>query len=171
MTRVRLITSREQASPEQLETFDHIAASRGGRMLRPYAAMMHRPQIARAAADLGAEIRYSSRLSDHDRELAILATAIERVCGFERDAHRPLAVEAGVDEATLAALDTEGSVDDGRDAILVDFVRSLCRNGAVGDATYESAIGLLGEERTVELAAVVGFYSMLATFMGAFELC
>lgn len=171
MTRVRLITSREEASPEQVETFDHIAASRGGRMLRPYAAMLHRPQIARATADLGAEIRYSSQLSDHDRELVILVTAIERVCGFERDAHRPLAVEAGVDEATLAALDADGAVDNGRDAMLVDFVRSLCRNGTVPDATYESVSDLLGEELTVELATVVGFYSMLATFMGAFELC
>lgn len=140
-------------------------------MLRPYAAMLHRPQIARATADLGAEIRYSSRLSDHDRELAILATAIERVCGFERDAHRPLAVEAGVDAATLTALDTDRSIEDGRDAVLVDFVRSLCRNGTVADPTYESTIGMLGEEQTVELAAVVGFYSMLATFMGAFDLC
>lgn len=171
MTRVRLIMSREEASTEQVEAFDHIAASRGGRMLRPYAAMLHRPQIARAAADLGAEIRYSSQLSDHDRELAILTTAIERVCGFERDAHRPLAVEAGVDDATLTALDTDGSVEDSRDAMLVDFVRSLCRNGTVTDETHQSVMDLFGEEQTVELAVVVGFYSMLATFMGAFELC
>jgi 4-carboxymuconolactone decarboxylase len=171
MTRVRLIESREETTPEQVETFDHIAASRGGRMLRPYAAMLHRPQIARAAADLGAEIRYSSRLSDHDRELAILTTAIERVCGFERDAHRPLALEAGVDEATLAALETDKSVEDPRDVVIVDFVRSLCRNGSVADATFRSVLDLLGEEQTVELAAVVGFYTMLATFMGAFELC
>ena len=171
MARVRLIESREDATPEQVDAFDHIAASRGGRMLRPYAAMLHRPEIARATADLGAAIRFTSLLCDHDRELVILTTAVERGCDFERDAHRPLAVTAGVDENTLAALDIGAPITDSRDSALVEFVRSLCRDGAVDDATHESVDGLLGEELTVETAAVVGFYSMLATFMGAFELC
>lgn len=171
MTRVRLIASRDEASPEQLEAFDHIAASRGGRMLRPYAAMLHRPDIARATADLGSVIRFSSQLSDHDRELVILTTAIERVCSFERDAHRPLAAEAGVDQATLASLESGSAVEKSRDAVIVDFVRSLCRTGTVDDVTHGSLVEQLGDEQVVEVAAVIGFYSMLAVFMGAFELC
>ena len=171
MSRVRLIESRADASPEQLETFDHIAASRGGRMLRPYAAMLHRPDIARATADLGSVIRFSSQLSDHDRELVILTTAIERVCSFERDAHRPLAADAGVEPATLTSVDEGTAVDDRRDAVIVDFVRSLCRVGKVDDVTHQSLVDMVGDEQVVEVAAVVGFYSMLAVFMGAFELC
>lgn len=140
-------------------------------MLRPYAAMLHRPDIARATADLGSVIRFSSQLSDHDRELVILTTAIERVCSFERDAHRPLAADAGVEPATLTSLDEGTAVDDRRDAVIVDFVRSLCRVGKVDDVTHQSLVDMVGDEQVVEVAAVVGFYSMLAVFMGAFELC
>ena len=96
MPRVRMIEEREDTSPSQVEAFDHIAASRGGRMIRPFAAMIHRPQIARAAADLGAVIRFESTLSDHDREVVICTTAIERDCPFEWESHTPIALKAGV---------------------------------------------------------------------------
>ena len=102
MPRVRMIEEREDTSPSQVEAFDHIAASRGGQMIRPFAAMIHRPEIARAAADLGAVIRFESTLSDHDREVVICTTAIERDCPFVWESHTPIARRAGV--ATRSAL-------------------------------------------------------------------
>ena len=91
MPRVRMIEEREDASPSQVEAFDHIAASRGGLMIRPFATMIHRPEIASAAADLGAVIRFESTLSDHDREVVICTAAIERDCPFEWESHTPIA--------------------------------------------------------------------------------
>jgi len=166
-----MIDTRSEATDTQVEVFDHISSSRGGRMLRPYAAMLHRPEIARMTADLGSVIRFSSRLSDRDRELVIAATAMERACRFEWDAHRPLAVEAGVSASTMEAVGAGTPVTDVRDSHLVEFVRSLCRTGAVDDARFEAVSDLLSDEETVEVAAVVGFYSMLAIFMSAFEIC
>jgi 4-carboxymuconolactone decarboxylase len=170
MARVRMIEEREDASPAQLDSFDHIAASRG-KMLRPFAAMLHRPEIARAAADLGAVIRYQSTLSDHDRELVICATAIERDCAFEWDSHSPIARSAGVSESTLEAVRLGDEVAHPSDAALVGFVRELSRTGRVSDATFEQARARLGEEGTVELAAMIGYYTMLAVFMNACEVC
>jgi len=72
MSRIPLIEERSEASPAQVEAFDHISATRG-KMLRPFAVMLHRPEIARAAGDLGAVVRYQSTLSDAERELAIYA--------------------------------------------------------------------------------------------------
>jgi len=171
MPRVRMIEEREDTSPSQVEVFDHIAASRGGRMIRPFAAMMHRPQIARAAADLGAVIRFESTLSDHDREVVICTTAIERDCGFEWESHTPIARSAGVSEATLKAIESGQSVEDGEDAVLVDFTRELCLAGKVTDAVFERAWARLDEEGTVELAAIIGYYTMLALFMNACDAC
>jgi 4-carboxymuconolactone decarboxylase len=170
MPRVPMIYEREEASAPQLETFDHIAASRG-KMIRPFAAMLHRPEIARAAADLGAVIRYQSTLSDHDRELVICTTAVERDCPFEWDSHSPIAREAGVAEATLESIRTGSEVADTDDAVLVDFVRELSRTGKVSEAGFERARDRLGEDGTVELAAIVGYYTMLAVFMNACEVC
>ena len=166
-----MIEERDQASAEQIEVFDHIAASRGGRMIRPYAAMLHRPEIARAAADLGAVIRFESTLGDRVREVAIVTTAIERACEFEWTSHRPLAMGAGVSEATLEAIRTGAPIEDSDDALIVNFARALCRDGVVDDVTFSSASGRLGEDGIVELAAVVGYYSMLALFMKACDVC
>jgi 4-carboxymuconolactone decarboxylase len=171
VARVALIEEREQATPSQLEVFDHIAASRGGQMIRPYAAMLHRPEIARATADLGAVIRFASTLSDHDRELVIVTTATERDCAFEWDSHRPIARAAGVSPATLEAVAGRTEVSNAADAEIVEFVRALCRSGKVEDGAFDLLLARLGEEGIVELAAVVGYYSMMAVFMSACEAC
>lgn len=168
--RIPLIESREQAELSQVEAFDHIVSSRG-RMLRPYAVLMHRPEIARAAADLGAVIRFSSTLSDSDRELVIVTAAIERDCAFEWDAHRPLAAEAGVSEETLEAVAGGDEVGDERDAAIVAYARALARTGKVDDATFDGATALLGEGGVVEATAIVGYYTMLAMVMNAVEAC
>jgi 4-carboxymuconolactone decarboxylase len=165
-----MIEERTDASPEQLETFDHIAASRGT-MIRPFAAMLHRPEIARATADLGAVIRYQSTLTDHDRELVICVTAIERECGFEWDSHLPIARAAGVAEDTLQAVRQRAEVPDADDAALVAFVRELSRNGQVDGPTFEMMRSRLGDPGVVELSAVVGYYTMMAVFMNACEAC
>lgn len=170
MPRVQMIDEIELASPSQVDTFEHIAASRG-KMVRPFAAMLHRPEIARAAADLGAVIRYQGTLSDHDRELVIITTAKERDCEFEWSAHSPLARSAGVSDETLDSVLEGTTVDDATDAVLVDFIREVCRSGKVSDQTFERAHAGLGEEGVVELAATVGYYSMLAVFMNACEVC
>lgn len=170
MPRVRMIEKREDVSPGQLEAFDHIVASRGT-MIRPFAAMLHRPEIARAAADLGAVVRYQSTLSDHDRELVICATAFERSCDFEWESHAPIARSVGVSDATLHAIESDSPIVDGDDSVLVEFVRELSRDGRVSDSTFERARSRLDEAGTVELAALVGYYTMLAVFMNACEVC
>lgn len=170
MARVQLIETREQASPDQEGAFDHIVASRG-RMLRPYAAMLHRPEIAQATSDLGAVIRFDSTLSDRDRELIIVTTAVEQDCAFEWDAHRPLAAEAGVSEGTLGAVADRGDVADERDSVIVAYVRSLTDTGKVDDATFATAHALFGDAGLVEMTAVVGYYTLLAMFMNAVEAC
>jgi len=171
LPRVQLIEERDQASADQVEVFDHIAASRGGRMIRPYAAMLHRPEIARAAADLGAVIRFQSTLGDRVREVAIVTTAIERACEFEWSSHSPLARDAGVAESTLEAIRTGSPVSDADDVVIVDFARALCREGEVDDPTFSAVADRLGKDGVVELAAIVGYYSMLALFMKACDVC
>ncbi len=170
MSRVPLIEQREQASPAQIDVFDHIAASRG-QMIRPFAAMLHRPELARAAADLGAVIRFQGSLTDHDRELVIVTTAVERHCDFEWESHVALARAAGVAEKTLGEVVAAAPITDDSDAALVDLVRQLCRDGTVSDEVFAVVRARLGTEGTVELATMIGYYMMLAAFMNACGAC
>lgn len=170
MPRVPLIDERAGLSPAQLEVFDDIVASRGS-ILRPFALLLHRPEIARAVARLGSVIRYEGRLADSVRELVIYTTAVEQDCEFEQTAHRTLAIEAGVPIETLAAVDGGSTPSERADAALVAFVRQLCGNGTVAAETFDEVRADFADEMLVEVVATAGYYSMLAMLMNAFEAC
>lgn len=161
MPRVPLLAEREGLSEAQQTVFDWIVESRGT-MIRPYEVMLHVPEMARPAAELGHQIRYEGSLSDHDRELAILAVATAHACAFEWDTHVGLARSAGVADATIDALHggdrTVGSPDD----VIVGFVREMCATARASDAAYAAASERLGTAGVVELTTLVGYYTMLA---------
>ena len=170
MSRIPLLSSREGLTEEQRSVFDWVVESRG-RMLRPYEVLLHTPGLARPAAELGHQIRYEGTLEDHDRELAIITTALVHECGFEWDSHVGLAREAGVSEDTIMFLQTDGGSLDGRDELIVGFVRELCANSDVSDDRLDAAAEAIGHDRVVELCALVGYYTLLAYVMRVAGAC
>jgi len=172
MARIPLITDRtDDLTEDQLETFDWVVESRG-KMIRPFEVMLHTPKIARHAAELGAEIRFGSSLSDHDRELVIITAAAVHGCGFEWDSHLPLARAAGVRPEVVEYLEggRSGDLTD-TELLLIGFVRELCAESTVSSARFATARAYLGEPGVVELCATVGYYTMLGYVMGACGAC
>ena len=171
MARVRLITDRDQdLSSEQIDTFDWVVGSRG-RMIRPFEVLLHSPAMARHIAELGAQVRFHSSLSDHDRELVIIAAAHIHSCTFEWDSHLPLARAAGVREEVIDhLLDGSGSLT-GTESLFIQFVRELCAESTVSPETFDRAKSLLGESGVVELSVTIGYYTLLAMVMGACDAC
>ena len=165
MARVPLLGRRDGLSRPQQSVFDLIVESRG-KMIRPFEVLLHVPEMARPAAELGHQIRYEGSLSDHDRELAIITAAMAHDCGFEWDSHVGLARAAGVSEETIAAL-RDGSEVGSPDGVIVRFVFELCRASTVSDATWGSAQDRLGPSGVVELSTLVGYYTLLAFVMNA----
>lgn len=160
MSRLPLLTERDGLSETQSAVFDWIVESRGT-MIRPYEVMLHVPEMARPAAELGHEIRYEGALSDHDRELAIIALATAHACPFEWDTHVGLARKAGVGEDTIAAL-RDGRAVRAPDDVIVGFVREMCATARASDGAYAAAHDRLGTAGVVELTTLVGYYTMLA---------
>jgi 4-carboxymuconolactone decarboxylase len=171
MARVRLITSRDQdLSPEQIDAFDWVVESRG-RMIRPFEVLLHSPAMAKHIAELGARVRFRSSLSDHDRELVIIAAAHIHGCTFEWDSHLPLARAAGVRDEVIEHLrQGSGSLTD-TESLFIQFVRELCAESTVSPQTFEQAKSLLGESGVVELSVTIGYYTLLAMVMGACDAC
>ena len=167
MARVPLLADRDGLSDVQRAVFDWIVESRGT-MIRPYEVLLHVPEMARPAAELGHQIRYEGSLSDHDRELAIIAVAQAHDCGFEWDTHVGLARAAGVSGATIAAL-RDGATVDRPDDVIVGFVQELCASSRVSDPRYAEAVDRLGSAGVVELTTLVGYYTLLAFVMNAAE--
>jgi 4-carboxymuconolactone decarboxylase len=170
MPRVELVETREQASASQTAVFDQIVASRG-KMVRPFAVMLHAPEVAGAVADLGAVLRYGGSLTDRVREVLICVTAHESHCDFEWDAHSRLARDAGVSDDTLAFIESGGAIAETEDAPLVAFARELCREGSITDEAFDPVLARLGESGTVEALALIGYYTLLAMVMNACQVC
>lgn len=172
MARVPLISERsEELSTEQLALFDHVAGSRG-HMIRPYEVLIHAPAVGMPMSELGAQIRYHSSLSDHDRELVIMTAGALTGCEFEWDSHHSIALAAGVRAEVLDHL-SRGSACELTEweATLIDFVRGLHATAAVDAQTFSAVQTALGDRGAVEVAATVGYYTMLAYVMGACDAC
>ena len=171
MARIDLISERSpQLSPEQLETFDWVVESRG-KMIRPFEVLLHTPEIARSVAELGGKLRFSSAVPDHDRELAILTVGVTHGCAFVWDSHVELARGNGVREEVLEHLRGAPTELTGHEEVIVGFVRELCSNSAVSDERFAELRSAYGDAVTVEMCALVGYYTMLGYTMSACEAC
>jgi 4-carboxymuconolactone decarboxylase len=170
MPRIPLLTSRDGLTEHQQSVFDWVVESRG-KMLRPYEVLLHTPGLARPAAELGHQIRYEGRLSDHDRELAIITTAKLHGCEFEWSSHVGLARDAGVAEHTIEVLAGGAGELDPADELIVGFVRELCATSDVSDERFAATEAALGATGIVELSALVGYYTFLGYVMKVADAC
>lgn len=172
MARLPLISERsEELSSEQLALFDHVVGSRG-KMIRPYEVLIHAPGVGMPMSELGEQIRYHSSLSDHDRELVIMTAGALTGCAFEWDSHHSIALDAGVRPEVLEHLAADAACElTEREAMLIGFVRALHTTASVDAQTFADVQGSLGDRGAVEVAATVGYYTMLAYVMGACDAC
>ena len=170
MSRVPIITSKDQVPADKAAIVDSIASSRG-QISGPFSVLLNSPEVAGRAAHLGAYIRFESTLGPADRELAIISTSREFDCDYEWSAHRGLALDAGVRPEAVEVVAQRGSLDDltEDEAVIVGYARELFRTKRVSDATFEAAKARFGEQGVTELTATMGYYGMLACALNAFQ--
>ena len=106
------------------------------------------------------------------RELAIVIVAAYWKVDYEWRAHAPLAVKAGVPEAAIMEIGNgqRPSSGDDADRIGYDYVTEAVKQAGISDAALDNARRIFDDESMVDLTAIAGYYTMLATFMNAFEL-
>lgn len=158
-------------SPAQRQVYDQIVQGPRGKISAPFMAMLHSPPLASVLEKVGVYLRYETGVPARTRELAVLVVCAHFRCGYEWSSHAPLAIAAGVRADVVAAIgagrEPEG-LDDA-DALVMGVARELVANGRVGAPLYEAALAMFGEERLVDLTAMVGYYTMLAMTINAHE--
>ncbi len=169
MARIPLITSVDGLDPTQTATFEWLLESRG-EMLRPFEVLLHQPDLARAAGELGSTVRFSTSIPDTDRELVILATGLAHKCAYVWDSHLPLAEAAGVRPEAIAALTGDGELTPD-EAELVALVTGLRQSSTAEDALFSSLQERYGTAGVIELTMTVGYYTMLGYTMSACGAC
>merc|ERR1712048_1232468 len=89
-------------------------------------------------------------------ETVILRVAFDTKCGYEFCAHRPMAGNAGVSDATIEALRQGKDPPDMHSdqaaalALAAELTHGVGRD-AVSDATYKAAVSELGEKGVFEV--------------------
>jgi 4-carboxymuconolactone decarboxylase len=156
-----------QLTADQQAVVDEMTAGPRGAVIGPFVATLRSPELTRRLQRLGEYIRYNAALPEKLRELAILLTAREWKQGFEWDVHAPLAAQAGLGDAVIAAIAQGHEPASLRpDELLVHSVfTELHRTRAVSDSTYNAARAELGEQGVIDLIALIGYYTTLAMIM------
>ena len=157
--------------PAQRAVYDAIASGPRQGVRGPLAVWLHRPQLADRAQALGRYCRYDSSLAPRLSELAILLMGRHWLAEYEWAAHKPFALEAGLDAAIIDA------IRDGRappfehpdEALVYDFVRELHATRGISDALYNEAVARLGQDGVVDLVGIAGYYTLISMTIKVFE--
>lgn len=167
MARIKPITSKTELSPEHQPVYDEIAASRG-RVVGPFAVLLHSPELAQKVAQLGGFIRYGSDLPDSVRELATCTVGRELDALYVWSSHVDLARKAGVPEATLSAV-KEGRPVESDHQDVVEYVQALVRDHRAPEELFQRLQARFGPKGMLELTTTIGYYSMMAAVLNGFE--
>ena len=157
--------------PEGRAVYDAIASGPRGVVQGPLRVWLNSPGLADKAQALGAFCRYGTSLPTRLSELAILVTGAHWQSGFEWHVHAPIGIEAGLDPVAVEAIRTGGTPSFAKDdeAAVYGFASEIWRMKRVSRPTYERAVAVLGQKAVVELAGILGYYSLISITINAFE--
>jgi 4-carboxymuconolactone decarboxylase len=172
----RLITkSPDQLSPEQREQYDRIARFRapgeGGALGGPFDPWVRSPELARRAVSFGTFIWERTTLDRRIVELAIVVTARFWECSVEWWAHSRRALEYGVAQSVLddvlAGRRPAHAPED--ELVTYDVCSALHETHHLPLDPHTRAVELFGEQGLVEMIATIGYYTMVAMTLNAFD--
>jgi 4-carboxymuconolactone decarboxylase len=153
-----------------------LLANGAGGLAGPFNAMLYAPEVGRALQELGAAIRFRTKLTPRVREMAILVVARAWDSAYERSAHELIGRDAGLTEPEIEALrtGTDPGFADEQERVAYSVVRSLSPMAGTGpadldDQEYDTAVRVLGERALVELSTLVGYYATLALQLRIFR--
>ena len=142
---------------------------RGVEPFGPFLDLLTSPELMTRVGAVGEYLRYRSALPPRLSEFAILVTAAAWRQQFEWDIHAPIALKAGIAQATLEELWSGAApldLDHDQQA-LYDLCTELHRDRRVTTATRGRAVAALGEQGTMDAIGICGYYAFLAMVLNA----
>jgi len=166
----------EELDEEQRDFYDRLTSGprdaswitdERGRLLGAFNARLLDPPVGTAIQELGAALRFGTRLTPREREIAILEVARAERGGFEWNAHAAAALRAGLDEEQLEALRV-GAPAEGlseSESAVRRVARALLERGDLADDEFGDAERAIGPSRIFDVVSVVGHYRHTALAM------
>jgi 4-carboxymuconolactone decarboxylase len=162
----------ETLSLRQREVYQTILNSARHSVEGPLRAWLASPEFADQAQALGQKCRFGSSLAPRLSELAILTVAAHWKSEFEWHAHAPLALQAGLSAAVVDAvrLGSAASFANRDESIVQAFAVELLTHHRVCEQTFNAARECFGDEGVVDLIGLLGYYTLIAMTIAAFEI-
>ena len=151
-------------TPAQAQVAAAISDGPRGGVNGPFAVLLRSPELLDRTQKLGEHIRFGSPLSDRLREWAVLVISARWRQNYEWSVHAPLALKAGVAASLIDAVARDRPPEgmNEQEAVVYAVCRSLSLYANMEDPLFDRAKAVLGESGLVELAALCGYYTMLA---------
>jgi 4-carboxymuconolactone decarboxylase len=157
----------EALTEAQKNAIAEFKAARSADISGPFIPLLRSPEVMTRARAMGDYLRYRSVLPPRLSELVILLTARQWTQNYEWSAHEPLARQAGLSAATIAAI-AAGRRPDAMaqdEEVLYTLCDEVRRNQSVSDATYARAVAAFGEQGVIDALGITGYYTLLAMVM------
>jgi 4-carboxymuconolactone decarboxylase len=165
-----------ELSSEQQDVFEKIVAARpmkpkDGHIGGPFDAWVTSPEMGRRLLGLGDFFRFRTTVGRRYVELAILVTGQRWKAQFEWFAHEPMARDAGVPEEVILAIKAgaEPSMTDPKDQAAFALASELQDERTLSQATFDAAKAQFGEQGTVELIGLCGFYGLVSMTLNGLD--
>jgi 4-carboxymuconolactone decarboxylase len=163
----------DQQTPAQAEVIAEVVAGKRGKVPGPMIAWLQNPELAQRAQKLGELLRYDTSLEPALSELAILVCARHWTSHYEWSAHKKIALDAGLDPRTIADIAARHStphLSNPREEAVYVVALKLLSETRLDEHLYQDSVKILGEQAMVELVGIIGYYSLVALTLNAFEI-
>ena len=148
-----------------------ITAERGS-VIHLYQMLLHSPPVAQGWLDYLTAIRQKTSISGALRELIIMRVAILNRAPYEADHHAPIALQEGLSQAQLDALehwhDSELFTDKQRAVLALTDEMTLTVQ--VSKEVFAAVREHFGPQQLVEITATIAAYNMVSRFLEAMQI-
>ena len=161
------LMAMQNMTSEQRTAAEALIAGPRKAVFGPFIPLLRSPVLMERVGKLGEYLRFESVLDARIRELATCIVARHVTNQFEWIMHAPLALKAGVDRQVIS------NIASGRrpqkmssdETAAYDFTSELLQHHGVSAASYAEALSAFGEQGVVELAALIGYFTMVSWVM------
>ena len=158
-------------SADQRRTYEEIKRVRG-RVRGPFAVWLRNAELGEYTLKL--QDMFASRVTLERRlvQLMILVAARLSTAQYAWFIHEPHALSHGIAPEIIEAIRERRSPDFTREdeRAVYDNTLELNTTRSLSEANYQRGMALFGEQAMVELVSAIGFYSMVAMTLNAFDI-
>lgn len=158
--------------PEISQLVTQIRAERGS-VIELYQMLLHSPAIAQGWLNHLTGIRLKSKIPGDLRELIIMRVAILNKAPYEADQHAPIALQEGLSQAQLDALEdwpAAGALFTAPQRAVLAYTDAMTLHIQVPQAVYEAVAQQFNQQLLVEITATIATYNMVSRFLEALQI-